>query len=85
MPSPQPELQVFINGRALLVPAHCNVAAALQRAGLAHSRRSETGQPRAAFCGMGQCQECRVRIDGHDHRLACMTLVVDGMQIETQT
>lgn len=84
MSSPQPELQVFINGRALQVPADCNVAAALQRAGLSHSRRSETGQPRAAFCGMGQCQECRVCIDGQEHRLACMTVVVDGMQIETQ-
>ncbi|MCV2362075.1 (2Fe-2S)-binding protein [Paucibacter sp. DJ1R-11] len=82
--APAAEIQVYINGQALRVPAHCHVAAALKCAGLTHSRRSESGQPRAAFCGMGQCQECRVRIDGQDHCLACMTPVAEGMRIETQ-
>ena len=77
-------MKLSINGQAHEVPEGCHVAAALAHAGLAHTRRSASGQPRAAFCGMGQCQECRVRIDGVAHRLACMTLAVAGMVIETE-
>ena len=66
------------------IPGGCSVAAALAHAGLAHTRVSETGQPRAAFCGMGQCQECRVRIDGIADRLACMTPAAEGMVVLTR-
>jgi len=78
------ELNIFINGQMHWMPADCNVAAALQRAGCTQTRRSETGHARAAFCGMGQCQECRVSIDGIAHRLACMHAVAEGMRIETE-
>ncbi|WP_181574740.1 2Fe-2S iron-sulfur cluster-binding protein, partial [Serratia quinivorans] len=44
-------------------------------------RISVTGQPRAAFCGMGICQECRVTVNGL-RRLACQTLCQPGMRIE---
>ena len=77
-------LTVLINGQSCQVPTGCNVAAAMAHAGLSGTRRSLSGEARAAFCGMGQCQECRVRIDGIPHRLACMTPCLDGMQIETE-
>mgnify|MGYP000861768715 CR=1 FL=1 len=77
-------MKLLINGQAHELPERCSVAAALAHAGLTHSRRSLSGQPRAAFCGMGQCQECRVRIDGIAHRLACMTPAREGMTIETE-
>ena len=77
-------MKLLINGQAHELPEGCSVAAALAHAVLAHSRRSLSGQPRAAFCGMGQCQECRVRIDGIAHRLACMTPAREGMIIETE-
>ena len=76
-------MKLLINGLSHDVPAGCNVAAALAHAGLVHTRLSESGQPRAAFCGMGQCQECRVRIDGIADRLGCMVPARDGMVIET--
>jgi predicted molibdopterin-dependent oxidoreductase YjgC len=79
------QITVLINGQARSVPAGCNVAAALAHAGLSATRRSLTGEPRAAFCGMGQCQECRVNIDGVAHRLGCLTPVKDGMKIITET
>jgi predicted molibdopterin-dependent oxidoreductase YjgC len=79
-----PPITIYLNGHAVQVPGGCNVAAALAQAGLSATRRSETGQARAAFCGMGQCQECRVSIDGHAHRLACLTPARAGMRIETQ-
>ena len=76
-------MRIVINDQAHQVPDACSVAAALAHAGLSHTRISESGQPRAAFCGMGQCQECRVRIDGIAERLACMTPVREGMVIQT--
>ncbi|MCV2350289.1 (2Fe-2S)-binding protein [Paucibacter sp. Y2R2-4] len=78
------QLTVHINGQPCQVPVGCNVAAALAHAGLSGTRRSVGGEARAAFCGMGQCQECRVRIDGTPNCLACMTPSLDGMRIETE-
>lgn len=76
---------LHINGKACEVAEGITVAAALAHTGLAATRVSISGQPRAAFCGMGQCQECRVTIDGRPQRLACMTLVAEGMRVETST
>ncbi len=76
-------MKLIINGQAHEVPAGCSVAAALAHAGLSHTRLSETGQARAAFCGMGQCQECRVMINGVAERLGCMTPAVEGMVVQT--
>jgi len=77
-------MKLNIDGQIHEIPDGCTVAAALARAGLVHTRISETGQSRAAFCGMGQCQECRVRIDGIADRLACMTPAAEGMVVLTR-
>ena len=45
------------------------------------SRKSVSGEPRGALCGMGICQECRVTIDGLPHQRACMVLVREGMEV----
>ena len=59
------------------------VAVALLCAGRLDVRRSpRTGGPRGAFCMMGVCQECLVRIDGV-LRQACLTPVEDGMRVES--
>lgn len=75
-------IQLHINGQPHQVQGPCTVAAALAQAGVQATRRSATGQPRAAFCGMGVCQECRVSIDGTAQRLACLTPARVGMSIE---
>ena len=72
-----------IDGRPVRVRAGSSVAAALCVAGgMGVARTSVTGEPRAPFCGMGICQECRVRVDGR-RMLACQTLCTEGMQVET--
>jgi aerobic-type carbon monoxide dehydrogenase small subunit (CoxS/CutS family) len=58
------------------------VAAALVLAGVKGTRISVDGEPRAALCGMGVCQECRVLVDGR-RRLACQTVCAEGMRVET--
>jgi predicted molibdopterin-dependent oxidoreductase YjgC len=80
-----PLIRVLINGRAVDVDAGATVAAALAISGASAkgTRTSVGGGPRAALCGMGVCQECRVTIDGRAHTLACQTLCRDGQIIQT--
>ena len=77
-----PEVTLRIDGVVVRVHAGTSVAAALAHAGHIATRRSLNGESRAAFCGMGVCFECRVRVDGVE-RLACLTPVRDGLQIST--
>jgi sarcosine oxidase subunit alpha len=59
------------------------VSAALLSAGIP-CRRSISGQPRAALCGMGICFECRATVDGVPHRRTCQLLCRSGMVVETE-
>jgi D-hydroxyproline dehydrogenase subunit gamma len=72
--------QISIDGVAVVVPRGITVAAAMMNGGLA-IRASVSGEPRAALCGMGICQECRVMIDGRPYQRACMILVEPGMKV----
>ncbi|MGV3614041.1 MAG: (2Fe-2S)-binding protein [Fimbriimonas sp.] len=71
-------VQVRIDGESRAVPAGTSVAVAV-----GHTRRSVTGESRAAFCGMGICFECRLTIDGTAHARSCLVLVREGMEIRT--
>ena len=75
-------LTLHINGNAIQVVPGTTVAAAMAQASMPTTRISVSGQPRTPVCGMGICQECRVRIDGRV-RLACQTLCAPGMQVES--
>jgi len=74
---------VFVDGRPLQVASGTSVVAALMLAERMCTRLSVGGEPRFALCGMGQCQECRVTIDGRAHRLACQERCRAGMEIAT--
>jgi hydrogen cyanide synthase HcnA len=52
---------------------------------VAELTRNDHGQISGAYCGMGVCQCCLVKIDGRHKRRACQTLVRPGMHIETRT
>lgn len=80
MPEP---ITFTVNGRSLTVPAGTILAVALAEAGVAHFRRSVTGQRRGPLCGMGTCFECRVTIDGHPHQRSCQTPCRAGMEVRT--
>jgi D-hydroxyproline dehydrogenase subunit gamma len=59
-----------------------SLAAGLMAAGILQLRASPRARtPRGAFCFMGVCQECLVRVDG-TWRQACLVTVADGMVIE---
>lgn len=77
-----PPVTLHIHGQPVTVETGTTVAAAMAQAAMPHTRLSVSGQPRAPVCGMGICQECRVRIDGRV-RLACQTRCAPGMQVES--
>ena len=81
----RPETVTFrFEGREIPAVVGETVAAALWAAGEVFLRRSsKTGEPRALFCNMGICFECRVTIDGTPHRRACMEICRDGMEVRT--
>jgi succinate dehydrogenase/fumarate reductase-like Fe-S protein len=81
MSTAAPGVLLQVNGRTVTVLPGTTVAAALALAGMAASRTSVSGEARAPVCGMGICQECRVRVDGRV-RLACQTLCAPGMRVE---
>jgi len=76
-------ISIQVNGRTMQVPEGTSVAAAVFIAGHHVFRRSVSGEPRAALCGMGICFECRVTIDGRPHCRSCQTLVRQGMSVVT--
>lgn len=76
-------ITITINGREVSVRPGTWVAAALFTAGVP-TRRSVTGQPRAALCGMGICFECRATVDGVAQRRTCMMPCQDGMTVTTE-
>lgn len=81
MTAPPSPLHLRVNGRGITVTQGTTVAAALALAGVSATRTSVSGEPRAPVCGMGICQECRVRVDGRV-RLGCQTLCTEGMVVE---
>lgn len=76
-------LTLRVDGRRVEVPVGCTVLAAVAIAGDGVCRRSVGGEARAPLCGMGICFECRVTVDGVEHRRACQVLCAPGMDVRT--
>ena len=77
-----PPVVIRVDGEPVACFAGESVAAALLAAGRREFRKSPgTGQPRGAFCLMGACQECAIRIDGR-LQSACLVEVHDGLAVE---
>ena len=75
-------VRLQVDGVAVEAAVGASVAAAIAQVTLRFGLRPD-GDARAPLCGMGVCFECRVRIDGVDHRRACMTVVGEGMRVDT--
>ena len=61
------------------------IAAALLDNGISVFRHThKTGRPRSLFCGIGQCSDCVVVVNGTPNVRSCTTPLEEGMVIDTQ-
>jgi D-hydroxyproline dehydrogenase subunit gamma len=74
---------IRVNGTPVQMEAESMVSAALLKAGVP-CRRSVTGEPRTALCGMGICFECRATVNGTHHRRTCQLAYSEGMVVESE-
>ncbi|EZP26325.1 MULTISPECIES: cyanide-forming glycine dehydrogenase subunit HcnA [Pseudomonas] len=83
-PLTQADMTVHINGQPVTAAIGETVLSVIQSLGVRQVARNDHNQISGAYCGMGVCQCCLVKINGRHKRRACQTVVRDGMQIETQ-
>ena len=67
---------IYFDGQPIPARAGEPIAATLMTA-----KRHE---PRGIFCAIGRCTDCMMIVDGVPNTRTCVTLVRDGMQVETQ-
>lgn len=80
-----PAVEFTFDGRRLTAYEGETVAAALVANGQRALRTTvRDGEPRGAYCLIGVCFDCLVRIDGRTNRRACQLEVRPGMQVESQ-
>ncbi|MDI2143272.1 MULTISPECIES: cyanide-forming glycine dehydrogenase subunit HcnA [unclassified Pseudomonas] len=83
-PLTQADMTVHINGQPVTAAIGETVLSVIQSLGVRQVARNDHNQISGAYCGMGVCQCCLVKINGRHKRRACQTVVHDGMQVETQ-
>jgi predicted molibdopterin-dependent oxidoreductase YjgC len=79
------EVPILVDGKILYAREGETVAAALTANGIRVFRHTaKRHEPRGVFCGIGQCTDCIMEIDGVPNRRTCMTIVREGMVVNTQ-
>lgn len=73
-----------VDGEPCTLPRDASVAAAVLQRGSIARTSARFGNPRAPYCMIGVCFECRVEIDGVRDCLACLVLAEDGMKVRSQ-
>jgi sarcosine oxidase subunit alpha len=77
-------VKITVDGKLVDAYEGETIAAALLAAGIYTFRQSRKHkEPRSLSCGMGSCMECLVTVNGINSQRACVTLVTDGMLVET--
>ncbi|GBR09892.1 MULTISPECIES: (2Fe-2S)-binding protein [Acetobacter] len=80
----RPEIAITVDGHAVTALEGDTILTALLVAGDRLRFNEFDKMPRAGFCLMGACQDCRVWTeDGHELR-ACSTSVTPGLRIVTK-
>ena len=73
------------NSQIIFAAPGMTLGAAILQSGERILRRTRSGdKPRGMFCGIGNCFDCLVIIDGMPNQRACLTEVSEGLEVEIQ-
>jgi predicted molibdopterin-dependent oxidoreductase YjgC len=76
----------YFEGRELEATEGETVAAALLANGIKSLRyTSRQHETRGIFCGIGQCSDCMMEVDGKLNVRTCVTPVRQGMKVKMQS
>lgn len=81
----KPTVNIYVDGQKIQAVEGEMIAAALLANGLNVFRFTKKNkEPRSIFCGIGQCNDCVMVVDGVPNTRTCVTPVKEGMVISTQ-
>ncbi|MCI9486155.1 MAG: (2Fe-2S)-binding protein [Lachnospiraceae bacterium] len=81
----QEYVTITVDGRPLRAVKGEMIAATLMANGImVHRHTIKRHEPRGVYCGIGQCTDCVMVVNGRPNVRTCITPVEDGMAIETQ-
>ncbi len=81
----QETVTITVNGKQIQAVKNEVIAAALMANGLmVHRHTIKNKEPRGVYCGIGQCTDCVMVVNGKPNVRTCITPVEEGMVIETQ-
>jgi predicted molibdopterin-dependent oxidoreductase YjgC len=76
---------IRVDGNEIIATEGEPIAATLAAAGIrVHRYTAKRADPRGVFCGIGQCTDCMMKVNGVPNVRTCITPVVEGMIVETQ-
>lgn len=81
----RPFVTITVDGKEIQAREGEPVLSALLANGIKINRYSvKKHEPRGLFCGIGQCTDCAMVVDGKPNVRTCITPAKEGMVIETQ-
>ena len=79
------KVKFYFNGMEVEAFEGESIAAALYAIGVnVFSRSIKLGRPRGAFCMIGKCSSCFMKVDGVPNTRTCIEPVRDGLRVEVQ-
>lgn len=78
-------VKITVDGKKIEAREGETIAAALIAADIKVFRYSvKRNEPRSLFCAIGRCTDCVMTVNNKPNVRTCVTLVEEGMKIETQ-
>lgn len=82
---PRKKVYIEVDGREIEAIGGEPILAALLANGIRVCRYTKRrNEPRGLFCAIGRCTDCVMTVDGVPNVRTCVTLIEEGMSIETQ-
>lgn len=78
-------VKITVDGKEIMAKEGEPILATLIARGIIINRYTvKRNEPRGLFCGIGQCTDCAMVVNGKPNVRTCVTPVKEGMVIETQ-